>query len=136
MSNSGTSSRMKSGNRPLGMSGEQTALSFFIRKGYKLLEKNFRVPCGEIDLILEKDREIVFVEVKARRSIRYGLPQEAVVTAKQRRIIRAALWYVQKKGLEGLDMRFDVLAVIFHAGGDYSINHIPWAFDATDAGLY
>ncbi len=136
MSNSGTSSMMKSGNRPLGMSGEQTALSFFIRKGYKLLEKNFRVPCGEIDLILEKDREIVFVEVKARRSIRYGLPQEAVVTAKQRRIIRAALWYVQKKGLEGLDMRFDVLAVIFHAGGDYSINHIPWAFDATDAGLY
>jgi putative endonuclease len=136
MTGSGISSGTESGNRPLGLAGEQTALSFFVNKGYRLLEKNFRVPCGEIDLILEKGREIVFVEVKARRSTRYGLPEEAVITAKQRRIIRAALWYVQKRGLEGLEMRFDVLAVLFHANGDYIINHIPWAFDATDTGLY
>ena len=135
MKRSGKNQPRKSGNMSLGMSGEQVALSYFRQTGYRLLEKNYRVPCGEIDLILEKEKEIVFVEVKARRSFRYGLPQEAVGSAKQRRIIRAAMWYVQERGLHGCEMRFDVIAVMFHASGDSSIKHIPCAFDATDAGL-
>ncbi len=124
-----------SANISLGICGEQAALKFYREHGYRLREKNYRVPCGEIDLILEKDRELVFAEVKARRSGRYGLPQEAVALTKQRRIIRAAMWYCQAKGLHGRLMRFDVVAVMFRSMSDFTLNHIPCAFDATDAGI-
>ena len=126
----------KGGNRSLGISGEQAALDYFMEQGYILRERNYRVPCGEIDLILEKDRELVFVEVKARRSSRYGLPQEAVKSAKQRRIMRAAMWYVQERRLHNRLMRFDVISVMFRSAKDFTINHIPFAFDATDSGLF
>ena len=123
----------RAANRSVGILGEEAALKFFKSDGYRVLERNYRVSCGEIDLILEKERELVFVEVKARRSSRYGLPQEAVVSTKQQRIMRAAQWYVQNKRLYDRVMRFDVLAVMFKEGGGYEINHIPFAFDATDA---
>ncbi len=135
MKNPDKSASSMSGNRSLGISGEQAALEFFKQNGYSLREQNYRVPCGEIDLILEKDRELVFVEVKARRSGRYGLPQEAVAASKQRRIIKAAMWYCQEKGLHGRPMRFDVMAVLYGSADAVTLNHIPCAFDATDAGF-
>lgn len=121
-----------SGNRTTGLSGEQVARDFFLAGKYRVLKMNYRAPCGEIDLILEKDDQIIFVEVKARRSRGYGLPQEAVGPAKQRKIIKTAMWYLQESGLSGREMRFDVLAVMFDRNGGQKITHIPWAFDATD----
>lgn len=120
-----------SANRTTGLSGEHIARDFFHSRRYDVLETNYRAPCGEIDLILEKGREIIFVEVKARRSTEYGLPQEAVGAAKQKKIIKTALWYLQKSGLSGRAIRFDVLAIIFDKNEGRSITHIPWAFDAT-----
>ncbi len=126
----------KNTNRTLGKSGEQAALNFFIKRGYTLLERNYRVPCGEIDLILEKRQVLVFVEVKARRSSRYGLPQEAVGQTKQQRILKAAMWYCRERGLQGRELRFDVIALMFHPDGSCDVDHIPNAFDGTDMGLF
>ncbi len=125
----------KNSNRTLGKSGEKAALNFFTQRGYTLLERNYRVPCGEIDLIFEKQQVLIFVEVKARRSSRYGLPQEAVGHTKQQRIIKAAMWYCQEKGLQDCELRFDVIALMFHPDGRCDVDHIPNAFDGTDRGL-
>ncbi len=116
--------------RELGLLAEEIAAAFFSSKGYTLLERNYRAPCGEIDLILQDDSQLVFVEVKARASDRYGLPQEAVTQKKQQQIIRTALWYMQHNGLFGRNIRFDVLAVRFSGRERPQIEHIPWAFDA------
>ncbi len=132
MNSSGT----KNSNRAIGKSGEQAALNFFTQRGYTLLDRNYRVPCGEIDLIFEKGQVLVFVEVKARRSSRYGLPQEAVGHTKQQRIIKAAMWYCQERRLQGRELRFDVIALMFHPDGSCDVHHIPNAFDGTDMGLF
>ena len=70
--------------KELGEKAERLAEAFFIEKGYHILERNYRVKCGEIDLILEDRSRIIFVEVKSRVSAKYGLPQEAITYHKKR----------------------------------------------------
>ncbi len=112
----------------LGKRAEDLAAGYFQDRGYRILHQGYRTRLGEIDLILEdKDREIVFVEVKARSSERYGLPQEAVTPRKQRQIARTALRYLQERGLPFRDVRFDILAIRF-IGGCPLFDHIPRAF--------
>lgn len=115
--------------KELGEKAERLAEAFFMDKGYHVLERNYRVRCGEIDLILEDRSRIIFVEVKSRLSAKYGLPQEAITYHKKRQIIRVAKWYLQKKGCMEREIRFDVLAIRFHGMGKPIIEHIPWAFD-------
>lgn len=116
--------------REIGILAEEIAAAFFFRKGYRLLERNYRAPCGEIDLILQDSDRVIFVEVKARTSERFGSPQEAVTPRKQQQIIRTALWYLQHRGWFDREIRFDVLAIRFGKKGRPRIEHIPWAFDA------
>ncbi|MDL1957853.1 MAG: YraN family protein [Deltaproteobacteria bacterium] len=115
--------------KELGKKAEGLAEAFFIEKGYHVLERNYRVRCGEIDLILEDRLRVIFVEVKSRVSAKYGLPQEAITYHKKRQIIRVAKWYLQEKGCLDREIRFDVLAIRFHGIGKPTIEHIPWAFD-------
>ena len=115
--------------KELGEKAERLAEAFFMEKGYHVLERNYRVKCGEIDLILEDRSRIIFVEVKSRLSAKYGLPQEAITYHKKRQIIRVAKWYLQKKGYLDREIRFDVLAIRFYGIGKPIIEHIPWAFD-------
>jgi putative endonuclease len=115
--------------KELGKKAEGLAEAFFIEKGYHVLERNYRVRCGEIDLILEDRSRVIFVEVKSRVSDKYGLPQEAITYHKKRQIIRVAKWYLQKKGYLDREIRFDVLAIRFYGTGKPTIEHIPWAFD-------
>ena len=115
--------------KELGKKAEELAEAFFIKKGYHVLERNYRVRCGEIDLILEDRSRLIFVEVKSRISTKYGLPQEAITYHKKRQIIRVAKWYLQEKGCMEREVRFDVLAIKFHIAGKPIIEHIPWAFD-------
>jgi len=116
-------------SKELGSIAEELAQDYFLTRGYKILERNFRSGPGEIDLILEKGGYLIFVEVKARRSLKYGLPQEAVTLAKQQTIRRVAEGYMQKKKKTATPVRFDVLAITFSSGKDTpSIEHIPFAF--------
>jgi len=115
--------------RELGSLAEDLAADYFKGQGYRVLHRNFRAGPGEIDLVLEKDNYLVFVEVKARRSLKYGLPQEAVTASKQQTIRRVAEAYMLKTRKTGVEVRFDVLAVVFPANqSDPIFEHIPFAF--------
>ncbi len=114
--------------KTFGHSCEELAATFFRQQGYNILEVNFRARCGEIDIVAEKDGYIVFIEVKARKSTRYGLPQEAVTPAKQAVIRKTATAFLQKRSLMDKKVRFDVLAITFPNNGGPRFNHIPFAF--------
>ena len=111
----------------LGRRGEDAAALFLRRAGYKILERNYRTPVGELDIVARSGKLIVFVEVKTRRSSAFGTPQEAVGTHKQRQIVRAAQWYLGDGGGKGLQPRFDVIAVL-ERDGEPQIEHLVDAF--------
>lgn len=91
--------------------GETFAAEHLKAHGYQLLAKNYRYKRGEIDLIARQGDRIVFVEVKTRRSLRYGLPQYAVTLQKQRQISKIALAFLQAQNLLDKPCRFDVIAI-------------------------
>ncbi len=116
-------------SRHFGALAEDLAEEYFSDRGYRVLERNFRHGPGEIDLVLEKDGLLVFAEVKARRSKKYGLPQEAVTPAKQKTIRRVAEAYMLRKKKAGVSVRFDVLAITFEKDrAEPFFEHIPYAF--------
>lgn len=91
--------------------GEKFAAEHLKTLGYQILAKNYRYKRGEIDLIAKQDDRIVFVEVKTRRSLKYGLPQYAVTMPKQRQISKIALAFLQAQDLLDTPCRFDVIAI-------------------------
>ena len=111
----------------LGRRGEETAERFLRDIGYQILQRNFQVREGEIDLIAKADNMLVFVEVKTGRSDAFGHPADRVDENKQRRMIRAAAAYLQQQEREDTDCRFDVIAVRIVKGGPV-VEHIKDAF--------
>lgn len=99
-----------------GRRSERLAVEYLKRSGYRVLEVNFRTRCGEIDIIASDKGTIVFVEVKARASSRFGSPKGAVTAAKQRKISMAALAYLKQSGQTAARARFDVVAIDTAAG--------------------
>ena len=95
----------------LGRSGEDRAARHLAGLGYRVLERNYRTPQGEIDLIALDGGTVVFVEVKTRTSDAYGAPELAVNPAKQQRMVKAALGYLKQKRLHQMACRFDVVAI-------------------------
>ncbi|MGA7563638.1 MAG: YraN family protein [Desulfobaccales bacterium] len=104
--------------RQLGDAGEDLAASALKRQGYKILERNYLTPLGEIDLIARQGKVLVVIEVKTRRGERFGAPQEAVSAAKQNRLRRLADYYLKQKRL-GADVlvRFDVVGITVNDQG-------------------
>ncbi len=94
-----------------GKKAEEMAAAFLRLRGYKVLEKNFRVPQGEIDLIVRKSETLVFVEVKSRRGQAQGTPLEAVSIHKVRRLSAAAAVYLGQHPNPTLSCRFDVVTI-------------------------
>ncbi len=119
------------GNRGTGALGEEVAANFLISRGYHILERNFRCKGGEVDIIARTpgNKQLVFIEVKARRSLNYGVPQLAVTPFKQRQISKAALTWLSIKGLHDSNAQFDVLAILLHTAKPHQIEHIQNAFD-------
>ncbi len=118
---------MKDLRRQLGDHGEDLAAAALKQQGYKILERNYVTPLGEIDLIARQGKTVVFVEVKTRKSLRFGSPQEAVSFSKQQRLQRLADYYMKDKRLAGAGVRFDVVAVTL-AGDGPQVEIIPNAF--------
>lgn len=116
-------------SRDFGFSGEAIACTHLENTGYTVLEKNWRCGHDEMDLILEKQPFIIFVEVKTRRSTYFGEPEMFVTKSKQRNMIRAANRYLQQKDLD-LEVRFDIIAVVMNASG-HRVHHIENAFYPT-----
>ncbi len=94
----------------LGRDGERAAEAHLRAHGYTIVERNFRCPLGEVDLIALHRGTVVFIEVKTRRSAA-AVPADAVDPRKQRQMRRAAEWYVSRQRLDERPVRFDVVAV-------------------------
>lgn len=105
-----------------GKAAEAEAEGCLAAKGYRILERGWRTPFGEVDLIAQDGETLVFVEVKARSSSSFGPAESAVDRRKQRRIVKAALAYLQRRREEH-PVRFDVVAI---QGGE--VRHIQGAF--------
>jgi putative endonuclease len=121
-------------NRVLGDRGERTAAAFLRRAGMRVIVRNYRTPGGEIDIVARDGETLVFVEVKTRRA---GTPAEAVDLEKQRRMTRAALYFLKRHGLleAGVSSRFDVVAIVWPEGSRTpSVEHLPNAFESVGRG--
>lgn len=118
-------------NKNTGNRGEDIAASFLLKCGYRILERNFRCKGGEVDIVARdpKDDCLVFVEVKTRRDLSYGVPQLAVNPFKQRQISKAALTWLSSKRLHDNNGRFDVIAILLDNKGHHTIEHIVNAFE-------
>jgi putative endonuclease len=103
---------MPDNRQKIGQTGESLAAWYLKKNGYKIIEQNYRTPLGEIDIIAQEKKIIVFVEVKSRRSLRFGNPKWAVTPQKQRKISRVALQYLKSTRQMNKSARFDVVAVI------------------------
>jgi putative endonuclease len=115
--------------RQKGNLAEELAVEFLKRKGLQVEARNIRCPLGEMDLVVRDGKTLVFVEVKSRSTVRYGLPQELVSRSKQRRLTLLATWYIKQHRLENLPARFDVVAISWDDSKP-EITWIPNAFEA------
>jgi len=113
----------------LGQKGERIAEEFLIGEGVIVLDKNYRWKREEIDLIIQDENSLVFVEVKTRKHDSYAAPEKAVSRTKQRHLIKAANAYIQEKRID-LDVRFDIVSIV-HNSYKTRIKHIRNAFYPT-----
>jgi putative endonuclease len=116
--------------KTLGEKGENIAAAFLKKKGYNILFRNYKCSFGEIDIIAKHKKTLSFIEVKTRSTKKYGLPQEAVTPAKQAKISRVALEFVQRYKMENRVARFDVVSVQSLNDG-YEVDLIENAFELT-----
>jgi putative endonuclease len=116
-------------SRRAGASAEAQAVAFLKLHGYTILQQNFRFGrYGEIDIVCSDDEMLVFVEVKARVSRRFGTPEEAVTPAKQQALRRAAEGYLYVHNITDRTCRFDVIAIEFGEDGVPVLRHLQNAF--------
>lgn len=110
-------------NKKLGNAGEKIAVRYLLKKGYKIIERNFLCRQGEIDVIAKKGNEYVFVEIKTRTNRKYGNGIDAVNVEKRKHMWNSAKYFLYIHNLFNYDIRFDVIE-IFLAGRTYYINHV------------
>lgn len=119
---------MKKGTKASGDYGEDLAAAFLQDSGYQILERNFRYGHGEIDIVASKDGWLVFVEVKLRRNLEYGRPEESVSQSKRKQIRKVASAYMFEKNIEEVDTRFDFVGIVKEGGKPPEIIHLENAF--------
>jgi len=115
-----------------GKIAEDFAAEYLQKNGYKVITRNFRFQKAEIDIIAEKDNLIIIVEVKARSTDAFMLPQEAVTKSKIKSIVTAANHYLEEFNRSN-EVRFDIISVLPDKKKKLTIEHITDAFEAFDA---
>ena len=114
--------------KELGKRGEELALRFLKRNGYKIVERNYVCKMGEMEIIAQEKDTLVFVEVKTRTSMDFGPPQLAVNPTKQMQLSKVALNFLKEKKREDVKARFDVVAIVLRSTKE-EIELIRDAFD-------
>lgn len=122
---------MADDRRALGSEGEGRAARYLQGRGYRIAARNVRAGGVEIDLVATRGRLVVFVEVKTRRSMRFGQPEEAVDAAKRARLVRGAAAWLREHPRGARRVRFDVIA-LHKRTDDWRLRHFEGAFDAGD----
>lgn len=111
-------------NKRLGKQGENAAVLYLVFHGWRIVERNFVSPFGEIDIIARKGETLAFIEVKTRLTETYGVPSEAVNARRKQRYISGANFFLTDRNID-LTVRFDIIEV--YRG---KINHLENAFEA------
>ena len=115
-----------------GKIAEDLAVDFLVKAEYKILARNFRYLKAEIDIIAEKENQIIIIEVKARNTDAFLEPQEAVNKKKIKLLISAANYFVEENNINK-EVRFDIISVLPDETGKLKISHLEDAFEAFDA---
>jgi len=124
---------MANDRRALGAEGEERAARYLATRGYRIVARNLRAAGVEVDLVARRAGLWVFVEVKTRRSSRFGRPHESLGPRQQARLVRAAsAWLAARPGGSGRRLRFDLVACELRGDGSWHLEHWPGAFDAGD----
>lgn len=115
--------------RSLGRQGEDLATKYLEAKGYRILDRNYVTPFGEIDIIAswsppQSSEWLAFVEVKMRRNRRYGYPEESITVKKLGHLILAGQYYLQKHLMENIDWQIDVVSVEMRGNLGAEIIHL------------
>ena len=106
--------------RETGSLGENIACDFLGNNGYRIIERNFRCPCGEVDIIARQKETLVFVEVRTRKSRWFGTPEESITPLKMERLRSAATYYWQSRPNLPEAWRIDVVAIEMNGRGHVS----------------
>ncbi len=106
-----------------GKFGEDLAVEFLKKKGYKILAQNYRYGHGEIDVIAKDAATIAFVEVKYRKSLKYGRPEEAITQSKLAQVKKIAAAYLYENNISDVECRIDVIAILKKPDGKFKIEH-------------
>jgi putative endonuclease len=102
--------------KELGKKGEEKALRFLKKKGYRIIEQNYVCNLGEMDIIAKEKDTLGFVEVKTRTSMAFGPPQLAVTPTKQHQLSKVAMNFLKEKRIVDAKARFDVVAILLAPG--------------------
>ena len=116
--------------KKIGARGENLAVSYLKRRGYRIIERNYRCRHGEVDAIARDGDTLVFVEVKTRSEGSFGTPLDAVSPAKRNKLVMLANWYLLSQKIQDVPVRFDVVAVDV-SGTEPSITVVRNAFDSS-----
>lgn len=119
---------MNSFNKEMGKYGEELAYNLLAEKGYEIIQKNYRYGKGEIDIVARDGDTLVFVEVKTRTNLNYGVPEEAITKNKINQLRKVGSMYLSEKNIEDTLVRFDVIAILLEDSNEPIINHITNAF--------
>jgi putative endonuclease len=112
----------------VGQYGERVAAQHLMDTGLQIIERNWRCSAGEIDIVAAEGGTLVFVEVKARSSLAFGSPAQAVVGRKQRRVRELALHWLDEHPGSWAELRFDVVSVLRMPRGPAEVEHLRGAF--------
>jgi len=108
----------------LGAHGERLAARTLVDAGLILLDRNWRCDLGEIDLVMREGNTLVVVEVKTRSNLAYGTPHEAITPVKLERLKRLGERFATEHGLDGVEMRVDLVAVLRPRKGPSVVEHV------------
>ncbi|MBI3320752.1 MAG: YraN family protein [Candidatus Omnitrophica bacterium] len=120
----------------LGRRSERVALEFLRAQGYVIERTNVRFPVGEIDILAREGATLCFVEVRSASSLQWGGSLASVGERKQRRLLRAARWYLHRLRERPPEIRFDVVAIDWQAGRVSNLELVRGAFDAGGTAVF
>ncbi|WP_338731985.1 YraN family protein [Mangrovimonas cancribranchiae] len=110
----------------LGKKGEQLAVDFLLKKGYDIVERNYRFDKAEVDIIAQQKSTLAIVEVKTRSTVDFGNPQDFVKPKQIKNLVKAVDEYVTENGLD-VEVRFDIIAIVKQKS-TFEIEHLEDAF--------
>ena len=110
----------------LGKKGERLAVDFLLKKGYEIIERNYRFEKAEVDIIAKHSDTLAIVEVKTRSTSDFGNPQDFVKPKQIKNLVKAVDEYVTVNDLD-VEVRFDIIAIV-KSGKDFEIEHLENAF--------